>query len=184
MYISIDRILDHKHFHFNSFWGFLISKPQRSSDIEISNPPKCNCSKWDVNYNAVENPYECSRACKPSSIINNSFLKYYARFLIWSYQHCYCFVWLCSFLRLSVFENGEESCQAFFDAHPTNQRVLCLPRSIFIATTSKKFKKSGVMFIGSFFPSRRMHAWVMEDGHNCCPYDNCWINYTPVCAMI
>ena len=64
-----------------------------------------------------------------------------------------------------------------------NQRVLCLPRSIFIATTSRRFKGNGALFIGCFFPFRHMHAWVIEDGMQADVYDRGWIMFTPLAMM-
>lgn len=184
MYISLDKLINNKVYHFNTFFGLLVSRRNKECIKKYRRRIICNNEKMQINLRAVENPYDCSmtktRQCKDV----NRLIVVYARFLIWSYKYCYCLLWLCSHLRLSIFTDGEEACEVFYKAHQRNQRVLCLPRSIFIATTSKKFKKCGVMFIGSFFPSRRMHAWVMEDGHNCCEKDNCWINYTPLCAMI
>lgn len=85
---------------------------------------------------------------------------------------------------MNMFKNAFEATMFFCEAIEANQMKLCLPRSIFVATTSKQFKETGVMFIGIFHPTRHMHAWIIEDGIQ--PYinDNLWINYTPVSVMV
>ena len=64
------------------------------------------------------------------------------------------------------------------------QQTLCLPRSVFIATTSRRFKQHGTLFIGAFLPTVRMHAWVVEDGMPADSFDNQWIYYRPVLMLI
>lgn len=109
----------------------------------------------------------------------------WARLLTGLCAHCYPFAYLCSRLRLNLFDNAGDASQFYYSVYPSfkRQRVLCLPRAIFIATTSKRFKEHGVMFIGSFLPTVRMHAWVVEDGSNADIYDNQWICFQPVMMM-
>lgn len=110
----------------------------------------------------------------------------WACLLTWLCAHCYPLAYLCSHLRMSLFDNAGEASQFYYSVYPSfkRQRVLCLPRAIFIATTSRRFKEHGVMFIGSFLPTVRMHAWVVEDGSNADVYDNQWICFQPVMMMV
>ena len=74
---------------------------------------------------------------------------------------------------------------AFFRMHTSRsqQNSLCLPRSLFAASTSQRFKASGVLFIGVFLPSRAMHAWIIEDSRQPDADDSMWINFRPVAAV-
>lgn len=107
----------------------------------------------------------------------------YGRTLIWLYRHFYPGLWLLSHLRLGVFDNATDAIDAFVKIHPKDQKVLCLPRSIFAATLSRRFRKEGTMFIGAFLPSRHLHAFIIEGGKNPCRFDAGWTNYTPVAIM-
>jgi hypothetical protein len=74
---------------------------------------------------------------------------------------------------------------AFFRNHTSRsqQNSLCLPRSLFAASTSRRFKASGVLFIGVFLPSRAMHAWIIENACQPDADDSMWINFRPVAAF-
>jgi hypothetical protein len=63
------------------------------------------------------------------------------------------------------------------------QNTLCLPRSLFAASASRRFAKTGVLFIGVFLPSRSMHAWIIEDGRQPDFEDPMWVNFQPVAAL-
>lgn len=63
------------------------------------------------------------------------------------------------------------------------QKELCLPRALYTAKTSLRFKEHGVVLIGVFLPSRAMHAWVIEDGRLADPYDTEWLQHRPVAAL-
>lgn len=64
-----------------------------------------------------------------------------------------------------------------------NQKDLCLPRALYAAKTSQRFKEHGVIFIGVFLPSRAMHAWVVEGGQLSDPFDSEWLHHRPVAAL-
>ena len=83
-----------------------------------------------------------------------------------------------------IFKDAGEAIR-FFRKYKSGdiQNDLCLPRSLFAASTSKKFKDKGVVFIGVTLPSKSMHAWVIEDGMQPDPYDTMWINFQPVAAI-
>lgn len=84
---------------------------------------------------------------------------------------------------MPIFSDAGDANLAFRKIIGGKQNLLCLPRAIFIATTSKKFKKYGTMFIGCFFPSRNLHAWVIEENMQADIFDKYWILYTPVAKM-
>ena len=83
-----------------------------------------------------------------------------------------------------IFEDAGEAIR-FFRNHKSGdiQNDICLPRCLFAASTSKKFKDNGVVFIGVFLPSKAMHPWVIEDGMQPDPHDIMWINFQPVAAI-
>lgn len=65
----------------------------------------------------------------------------------------------------------------------SQQATLCLPRALFAASMSQRFPDAGVVFIGVFLPSRSMHAWIIEDGHQPDKNDSMWVNFRPVAAI-
>ena len=142
-------------------------------------PEKC-CE----NLRCVNHPYDAGRQkqCEGEFIVKWP-IKMYGRFLIWLSAHFYPLLYLLSFLRLDIYEGGAVSAKAFSQIHPANQHILCLSRSVFIATTSKRFKSHGTMFVGAMLPTHALHAWVMEDGCNACSWDVYWTNYTPLAIM-
>lgn len=114
----------------------------------------------------------------------SSYSKIYAHFLVWAARYCYPVIYLLSHLRLNVYDDAQQASHAFQQAtKDKQQKLLCLPRSVFIATTSKRFKEHGTMYIGIFLPSRNMHAWVIEDNLQTDEWDNYWILYQPLIMM-
>jgi hypothetical protein len=97
------------------------------------------------------------------------------------------FFWLASFYASVGRPHFEESSSAiaFFrqQMFAYRQDTLCLSRSLFAASTSKRFADAGVLFIGVFLPSRCMHAWIIEDGRQPDCQDSMWVNFRPVAAF-
>ncbi len=88
-----------------------------------------------------------------------------------------------SFLNPS-FEDSQQAITFFRrQDYSAPQDSLCLPRSLFAASASRRFAESGVLFIGVFLPSRSMHAWIIEDGRQPDIDDSMWINFRPVAAF-
>lgn len=113
-------------------------------------------------------------------------------FLIRSYAILLTKIINLNFFQARVF--AKLGCRCFSDSkeaiafyrkyiYPRKQNDLCLSRTLFAVATSKKFKESGVVFIGVFLPSKSMHAWIIEDGVHTDPQDGIWINYQPVAAI-
>jgi hypothetical protein len=86
--------------------------------------------------------------------------------------------------KLPCFANATEAINFYRNcSFKKNQNELCLPRALFAASLSKRFRENGVIFIGVFLPSTSMHAWIIEDGAQADPLDNMWINFKPVAAL-
>lgn len=182
MYQSIPSLFNHRKYTFLSWLGVLRSVP----DLRPEESVTFRSQKQEETYSIVLNPY----LAEPTDPVNCAdahyprWIRLYARLLVWSHKRCYPLLWLFSHLRMNRFENSDEAITAFCRVIHQKQQLLCMPRSVFAATTSREFKKSGAMFIGVFHPSRHMHAWIIENGHNPCRFDNIWINFKPVCMMI
>lgn len=132
----------------------------------------------------VKDPFLLHRRPRQDTPRLSPWAKCYARLLVFLWKYCYPVVYLLSHCRFSIYNDAGEANMAFrkiMKGH--NQRVLCLPRSVFIATTSKRFKEHGALFIGCFFPFRHMHAWVIEDDMQADAFDNNWIMFTPLAMM-
>ena len=191
MWKTKSYILRDKEYSFIPFLGWTRSKStayanEIPSTVSFTKAPnKCNVNIDNVNY-----PYKIK--AKDTFVSHNEiggshypskFIKSYAKLLIWLSRHFYPLLFIVSFLRLNIFENGEIASDIFKSIHPKNQNILCLPRSIFIATTSKSFASDGTLFIGAFLPTHSLHAWVMEKGQNVCSYDKYWTNFVPLSIM-
>ena len=153
------------------------------NDIKILNNPKVK-EALEVVYNPFTSIL--SIASDESIFDNHSswLLKLYAKVLVFAYNYFYFLLYLLSYLRMDLFENSAEAIRYFCSLYPgTQQSKLCLPRSIFAATTSKSFKKNGCMFIGVFYPSTNLHAWIVEDRRVAYQHDYYWIHFTPIVVM-
>ena len=183
--ISLNCRFRNKAYHFNSITGWLISKDVKMDSIRNVPHLTRHIPKAEKTLNSVLNPFRIQQCAKQNTDLRiNLFLKIYVWIIIWFYKHFYPGIYLISKIRLNIYDNGIDAADAFCQIHPSGQSVLCLPRSIFIATTSKKFKQSGALFIGTFLPSRHMHAWVIEDRCNVYRHDYIWINFTPISMMV
>lgn len=175
-------------FQFNKLLGCLVFK-ERMNVVKDNTRTKVDNIIKQQCIDAVVNPFLMrKRPFRHNGIvINNKYLaKIYARFLTWLCSHCYPLAQLCSHLHFNVFENAGDAARFYYSVYPNEerQRVLCLPRAIFIATTSRRFKEHGVLFIGAFLPTVRMHAWVVEDGMCADIWDNQWFCFQPVMMIL
>ena len=178
-----------KEFVFNSLLGCLVSKDAKGAGkctqhkLHTDNPLK------KANIDAVNNPFKMERRKRSDnwkSVKGASFAKLYARLVTWLCLHCYPLSRLLFLFRINIFENAGDASMFYYSVYPNmkQQQTLCLPRALFIATTSRRFKQHGTMFIGAFLPTVRMHAWVVEDGMHADRFDNQWIYYQPVMMML
>lgn len=180
--IHINCQFQGKRYYLNTFTGWLISKKIKEQNIHWDLANK----KAKKLFHIVQNPFLTKKweqdIFKPVKISKS--VQRYAEFLIWLNKYFHMGLFLAKYLRLNIFENAQIAAKVFCKCHPRDQKILCLPRSIFIATTSKNFKKNGAMFIGIFLPSKHMHAWIIEDEQNPCRFDTIWTNFTPMVMMI
>lgn len=134
----------------------------------------------------VDYPYELliQAEINKLKLANRKLIKFYAQLLVWLSKKSFFAAYLISKVRIPVFEDGIEAIE-FFRALPLTikQKDLCLPRSLFVSATSKKFKVSGYMFIGVFLPINQMHAWVIEDNIQVDIKDDIWTLYKPVAVI-
>lgn len=177
-----------KLYDFNCFLGILTCKESTNDVVYSLNSIRLNADK-QFCIETIKDPFLMPKRKKKEywkSTWSHRLITLWARFLTLICAHCYPIAYLCSHLRIPIFENAADASTFFFHVYPDfkRQQVLCLPRAIFIATTSRRFKKYGAMFIGVFLPTVRMHAWVVEDGMCADIYDNQWIYYQPVAMMI
>ena len=179
-------IFRNKIYKFNSLLGLLYSNSTKRThtELELVWDRKLN-KKHKLNIESILNPYNTPIKYPNPSLkdIYPKSLIYYAKLLIWGYTHCYPILWFLSKFRFNVFPSAINATDAFCKIIGDNQDTLCLPRSIFVATTSSRFRNFGILVIGAALPSRHMHAWVMEDGRNAWRNDSYWINYIPVAIM-
>ena len=136
--------------------------------------------------NHISKPYTLRKGGQISSVINipNTAIRLYARLLTKLCKLTFSLARLSAIYNLRVFENATDAIVAFRKIFPDSmQQDLCMPRTLFAASTSRKFKERGVIFIGVFLPSKSMHAWIIEDRTQPDPYDNLWIKFQLVAAM-
>ncbi len=184
MWITSNYSLRGKLYSFSPFFGWLRSKKVIYWGID-SSPLKVDSAleKLKNNLACINDPYKASKPsvsyCKKINIL----IRLYGLLLIWCSRNCYPILYLLSYLRLSLYDSGEDANNVFCIIHPAKQDILCLSRSVFIATTSRRFKSEGILVIGAMLPSHSLHAWVMENGKNVCKTDVYWTNYRPLAFM-
>lgn len=179
MYAKLPVYHSSKKFVFSPLFGALYSISGYDNTLDAN-----SLNENNEYHCLVANPFLLQKremcTCPKLSL----FARFYAHLLVFLWRWCYPLIYLLSHLRLSIYKDAGEANIAFRQIlKKGNQRILCLPRSVFIATTSAKFKSSGAMFIGCFFPSRHMHAWVVEEGMHADIFDNQWIMFTPIAMM-
>ena len=132
-----------------------------------------------------DNPYLLKPDATSSSPITTSqYLKYFGNSLTKACKQAFWLARIITVFGKPLFNATSDAIMTYRKLYPIElQQDLCLPRTLFAASTSKSFKEKGVIFIGVFLPSRNMHAWIIEDGMQPDPYDTIWINYQPVAAL-
>jgi len=180
--MSLQQLLvvrDGQAFLFEPISGLLLSKTVNGSS-PAKRPLSCKAS---TGLELNDRPYllRTKEPCATPPQVVPKWLVLYARLLVRTCRLSFGLARVLAWPRLPVYGNGTEAILAFRQIFPTGaQQELCLPRSLFAAVTSRKFRSSGVMFIGVFLPSRSMHAWVIEDGLQPDPFDGAWLNFQPV----
>lgn len=174
---------DNKIYIFEPYTGLLLEK----NNINFLTCDTILCDKVIKALEINHNPYiiqKINNYENEKKIKINKINILYVRLLIKICKTSFLLTRIFTKLRLPIYNNSTESIIAFRKIVPSSiQNDLCLPRALFAAITSKKFKEKGVVFIGVFLPSKSMHAWVIEDGVQPDLYDNMWINFEPVAAL-
>ena len=173
MYCQIKVFYNRKYWYYNKWFGVTYSSQIEKKNCAVSFPDE------------IQHPFNVHVRDKNVNMsIVSSIVRCYAKLLVWTARYCYPLIYLLSHLRLDIFKNAQQASWAFQQIlQKEQQNLLCLPRSIFIATTSKRFREHGTMYIGVFLPSRNMHAWVIEDNMQTDGLDNNWILYQPLIMM-
>lgn len=173
----------HRHtYFFEPFTGLLLARPVTEAPLAHHGTPPRVCAALALN----DEPYQLRPIATPEQPHARIpwWLGSYARLLVRICRLSFGLAQLMARLRLPVYTDATEAILAFRKVFPGEaQQELCLPRSLFAAATSRKFRDHGVVFIGVFLPSRSMHAWVIEDGIQPDPFDGGWINFRPVAAL-
>ena len=173
MYNYCSVIFNNTQWHFNKWLGIAYL---------AKDPPKRDSRPLPEEITKAFLVYQ--RRVKSNEVKISSISKIYAHFLVWAARYCYPLIYLLSHLRLNIYDDAQQASWVFQQCiKGKQQKLLCLSRSIFIATTSKRFKEHGTMYIGIFLPSRNMHAWVIEDNLQTDEWDNYWILYQPLIMM-
>ncbi len=175
---TFDLAFQNKVFCFDELLGCLLY-----GDIDKDTQP--NTPQDETSLQNVSNPFLLNPTplAKLHTIHNMRLLKMYAKALTWLCRHCYPIAyWISKTVSFNVFADAQQAILFYRYVYPSaeKQRRLCLPRAIFAATTSRKFKQSGIMYIGAFLPSTQMHAWIIEENRQPDVWDNEWICYQPV----
>jgi len=158
-----------EEYSFNPLLGILVEEP---------------LSKTSKGIAAVDNPYLLEkRTLEPpyKAPEISSWVRFYAKALTFLSKHSFALAFLLGKCAIPVYKDAFEATLVYRKLYPgVQQKKLCLPRMLFAASLSKRFKKNGVAFVGAFLPSVQMHAWVIEDNMIADPFDNQWICYKPV----
>jgi hypothetical protein len=173
-------------FIISSFSGSLIEiiADYKKSDTTLTNKITkslhfCN-QPYSLNVNLIK-----PKKTTPEHKFNAPLLSKRATLLVYLYRvNLFWFAYkYVSFLKPS-FENSSQAIDFFRrQDYSAPQDSLCLPRSLFAASASRRFAEAGVLFLGVFLPSRSMHAWIIEDGRQPDIDDSMWINFRPVAAF-
>jgi hypothetical protein len=182
-FISLPLEFEDKVYKFDPYLGLVLEfeKQKKKRAIRLTDKIILALSYCNNPYSLIKNEYV---SVQNKSLFKEKLLKVYLEFLIKMVKiNFYLGIWQ-SVCFKPRFEDAAQSI-IFFRNYKKGeiQNDLCLSRSLFAARLSKKFKESGVMFIGVSLPSTSMHAWIIEDGRQPDPFDNIWINFQPIAAI-
>ncbi len=182
-FISLPIQFDEKRYELNPLFGMLLELKKNNQNLVITTPKKLTEALEYCN-----NPFTLKKqdsiSKKPTPTYVTKTLQLYSNLLININKLNFGLGRVFTVFGKPVFDNASMSI-SFFRNNKLGaiQNDLCLPRSLFAASTSKKFKENGVIFIGVSLPSNLMHAWIIEDGKQPDPLDTMWINFQPVAAI-
>ena len=182
-FIRLPIHFEEKRYELNPLFGMLLEFEKNNQNLVIKMPKKLTEALEYCN-----NPYALKKhesiSKKPTSIYVTKTLKLYSNLLININKLNFGLGRVFTVFGKPVFDNASMSISFFRNNKPgIIQNDLCLPRTLFAASTSKIFKEKGVIFIGVSLPSNLMHAWIIEDGKQPDPFDTMWMNFQPVAAI-
>lgn len=182
-FISLPIQSGKKTYVLNPVFGMLLEFEKNNIDKTIAIPKKIiEAIEYCNNPYALMNIETINK--NKISLIKKSALSFYSNLQININKLNFGLGKIFSSIGRPVFANATDSIVFFRNNKPgVIQNDLCLPRSLFAASTSKIFKEKGVIFIGVSLPSNLMHAWIIEDGKQPDPFDNIWINFQPVAVL-
>lgn len=171
---SLPTSFRHQHFVFSPFWGWLRRVRQSSAMPQLT-------EKEERAMHAVRNPFSAPLPTWAEQQEVSRGMERWAKLLRWAAHHCFPLLRLLMCFQWNAYPDGRAAVRAFRQLFPSEQqRLLCMSRAAFVATTSRRFRDQGVLFVGAFLPSVQMHAWVVEDGQLVDAGDKIWICYTPI----
>lgn len=185
-YYNLPLKYNDKVYFFNKFFGALLYREVSANEHDIENNFKVIPTRVLNDYQKVLHPYKLTDINDKTLNINvSNAAKLYANILVFICKYSFFFARIFSHLPLTRFENTEQALYVFTSLFPSpfQHDTLCLPRTFFAASTSRSFKKKGTAFIGVFLPTKKMHAWIIEDNKNPDSFDNNWISYQPIIAI-
>lgn len=185
-YYTVNALFGNEIYHFIPFCGLLLKRTVQCDNKDDLADACFNETAKKVldTIEIFKDPFLLKKNDKIVKVQKRKWLNVYARILVFGHKYFYPLLFGLSFFRLKIFDSSEAAVDYFCLLYPgEQQRKLCLPRSIFAATTSKRFSENGCMVIGAFLPSTNMHAWIIEDSKNAYRRDNDWTCYTPIAIM-
>lgn len=174
---TFDIVFSGERYVFSPILGWLFRRPQM---VQLS---VAKMSEGEAKAMAqIADPYLLKVRSSSARAVMPAWHRAYIALLIWAARYCFPLLRLFLLLRLDTYADAGQASEAFYRHKPNGplQKQLCLSRAVYVATTSRRFRASGTLFIGVFLPLVRMHAWVIEDGMHADVYDFIWINYQPV----
>lgn len=172
---------DGQLYSFEPYSGLLLVRPIEGPYVATRQLP----AQIQCNLHMNDHPYHLRQTSSQltTDIRVRPWLKLYAHILVRTCRVSFGLARLFAYFRFRVFNNSSEATLAFRKIFPGQiQQDLCFPRSLFAASTSKKYGVGDVVFIGVFLPTKSMHAWVIEDCIQPDHFDRVWINFQPVAA--
>jgi len=171
-----------KSYYFNKWLGVVMERntsPVHRKECQEN-------EKLSNSFEKVMNPYLLKSQKRFGEVpYYNNIDILYAKLLVILCKRSFILALLLSKIRIVRFNDAVDAISVFRDIFPKhNQKTLCLPRSLFAASASREFRRSGVLFIGVFLPSRHMHAWLIENDSHPDNLDDIWICYQPVATII
>ena len=175
---QIPVLFNQKLYLFGKFSGSLFESDKKSMTTNR------RCAWKDDSWMCVEDPYRLKKRENVEDAVHVSWLMTnYAKLLVYLCSRCFFAAYMLSKVNVIKMADAGKANKAFRSIIKENQNTLCLPRALFISSVSRRFKRHGAMYIGCFFPTKSMHAWVIEDGMLADEYDKYWIMYNPVAVM-